>query len=52
MDLDRQVKGEWPQAVHLESKLEHLHLFFLGIGDHQAVDLDAYQQGTTSLARR
>jgi hypothetical protein len=54
VDLDPQVKREQPRAAHLESELhlnlECLHLFFIGTDDHHDIDIEAYQQGTSSLA--
>ena len=56
VDLDPQVEGEKAKVVHLEGRLhlllERLHLSLLGADDHQAVDVDAYQQGIASLAPR
>ena len=54
VDLDPQVEREKAQIAHLESRLhlliERLHLSLLGAGDHQVVDVDAYQQGIAVLA--
>src|SRR5699024_7056006 len=45
---------EMPQVTHLEGGLhfflERCHLCILGAGDHQVVNVDTHQQGTSSIA--
>jgi hypothetical protein len=51
--LDPQVEEENPYVTHLEGALhlflERCHIYILGTGDHQVIDVDTHRHGVSSI---